>query len=144
VDLKITQLEKKFDQYFCLISAIVFQAWHSNIKTSIIFHKTMRISYENLRQKIKWVLWMRHHQSCRAKFHCLIFSVSKSKCHKESISGNAHSIVGQSKIPSSSNWNQKDTLEKQNSRNLTELFSSIDFFKLRNYVGAQMFFNAAH
>jgi hypothetical protein len=64
LDPKITHLEKNFDYYFCLISAIVIQTWHSKVKTIILLHRNcmyfIRGNSQKLRQKYKWVLWMRH------------------------------------------------------------------------------------
>jgi hypothetical protein len=40
--LKITHLKKNFDYYFCLISAFVIQAWHSEVKTITLLHKIAR------------------------------------------------------------------------------------------------------
>jgi hypothetical protein len=64
LDLKITHLEKNFDQYSALISSIITQPWHSKARTIILLHKIRCISYEkncqNFGQKCKWALWMRH------------------------------------------------------------------------------------
>jgi hypothetical protein len=65
---KITHLKKFFYKYFCLLSAIVIQAWHSKVKTITLLHKIVCTYFKwensrNLRQKRKWALWMRH-QRC--------------------------------------------------------------------------------
>jgi hypothetical protein len=41
--LKIRHPEKIFDSYFCFLSAIVIQAWHSKVKTITSLHKTVCI-----------------------------------------------------------------------------------------------------
>ncbi len=63
-DLKITHLEIIFYKYFCLIFAILIQAWHSKKKN---FYTTtqncvyfLKNNFQNLCQKHKWALWMRY------------------------------------------------------------------------------------
>jgi hypothetical protein len=42
---KKTEFKKKFDQYFCLLSAFVIQAWQSKVKTVTLLHKMACILY---------------------------------------------------------------------------------------------------
>jgi hypothetical protein len=51
LDLKITYLKKIFEYYFSFISAIVIQAWHSEVKTSQNCIYFLRENSQNLRQK---------------------------------------------------------------------------------------------
>jgi hypothetical protein len=48
LELKISHLQKNFDLYFCLISAIEIQAWHSKVKTISLLHKIVCISQEKI------------------------------------------------------------------------------------------------
>jgi hypothetical protein len=74
LDLKITHFKEKIWLIFCLISAIVIQAWRSKVKKYYIAAQNcvyfIRKNSLKLRQKSKWALWMRH-QDYR------IFSIKK-------------------------------------------------------------------
>jgi hypothetical protein len=48
LDPKIIHSKKIFDQYFCVIFAIVIQAWHLKVKTITLLHKIACISEEQI------------------------------------------------------------------------------------------------
>jgi hypothetical protein len=48
LDPKITHLKLNFDQFFCLLSAIVIQACHSKEKFTTLLHKIVCISQEKI------------------------------------------------------------------------------------------------
>jgi hypothetical protein len=39
LNLKISHLKKNFDEYFCLISAIIIRGLHSKVTKLYVFHK---------------------------------------------------------------------------------------------------------